>query len=163
MYIDCDKWAPLEKRPYVDTRVPLYQTVYHGVLLYNLSTEMVNSRPGEDQYLRNIEYGGLPLIYFYGHFILDPKKNWLGRRDYRYDDREGLEKTVAEIRQVYDDVERLKHLQLEFIEGHRQLADSVFETVYSNGARVVVNYADQAFTLDNEQRVPAHGYRLLQD
>lgn len=36
---------------------------------------MVKSLPGEDGYLRNIEYGGSPLTYFYGHFLLDEKKN----------------------------------------------------------------------------------------
>ncbi|HUT94686.1 MAG TPA: DUF5696 domain-containing protein [Thermoguttaceae bacterium] len=163
LYVDCDKWSPLVKKPYVDVRVPLYEAVYHGVLLYNLSTEMVNSQPGETGYLRNLEYGGLPLAYFYGHFLLDETRNWLGQRDYRYDDPEGLKQTVAQLRRVYDDVERLHHLQMEFLEGHRQVAEEVFETVYGNGERVLVNYGERPYPLAAGGSVPPRGYRLLQE
>ena len=163
LYIDCDKWSPLMKKPYVDAQMPLYETVYHGVLLYNLSTEMVNSQPGETGYLRNIEYGGLPLAYFYGHFLLDKAKNWLGQRDYRYDDPQGLKEIVTELRRVYDDVERLKHLQMEFIEGNRQLAEGVFETAYSNGERVVVNYGQRPYPFATDEVVPPRAFRLLRD
>jgi len=161
LYVDCDKWLPLMKRPYVDTLVPLFETVYHGTLLYSLSTDTVNSQPGEAAYLKTIEYGAAPLAYFYGHFVLDPTKNWLGKRDYRYDDATGLKQIVAGLRRVYDDVERLKHLQMEFIEGHRKVADDVFETAYSNGQRVVVNYREQPHTLPSGGVVPAVGWLLL--
>lgn len=102
--------------------MPLYQMVYHGVLLYNLSTEGVNSLPGEMGYLRNIEFGGAPLAYFYGHFLLDPTKNGLGQRE---------------------------------------LAQGVFETVYSNAERVVVNYRDQPYALPAAAPVPPRGFRLV--
>jgi len=161
LYVDCDKWLPLMKRPYVDTCVPLYETVYHGTLLYSLSTDTVNSQPGEAAYLRTIEYGAAPLAYFYGHFLLDASKNWLGKRDYRYDDAAGLKQIVTSLRRVYDDVERLKHLQMEFIVGHRKIADEVFETAYSNGQRVVVNYREQPCTLPSGGVVPALGWLLL--
>ncbi|MFA6546886.1 MAG: DUF5696 domain-containing protein, partial [Limisphaerales bacterium] len=161
LYVDCDKWLPLMKRPYVDTLVPLFETVYHGTLLYSLSTDTVNTQPGEAGYLRSIEYGAVPLTYFYGHFVLDPTKNWLGKNDYRYDDLAGLKQIVTDLRRVYDDVERLKHLQMEFIEGHRQLAADVFETTYSNGQRVVVNYREHSYALPSGETVPARGYQLL--
>jgi len=161
LYVDCDKWLPLMKRPYVDACVPLYETVYHGVLLYNLSTETVNSQPGEAAYLRAIEYGAAPLTYFYGHFLLDASKNWLGKNDYRYDDAASLKQIVTGLRRVYEDVEQLKHLQMQFIEGHRQIADEVFETAYGNGHRVVVNYREQPHTLLSGSVVPARGWLLL--
>ena len=163
LYIDCDNWAPLVKKPYVDVRVPLYETVYHWVLIYNLSTETVNGQPGDASYLRNIEYGGLPVAYFYGHFLLEESKNWLGQRDYRYDDKEGLARAVTDLRRVYDDVEELKHLQMEFIEGHRQMAEDVFETVYSNGERVVVNYGDSPHKLSDTRTVPPKAFQLFKD
>ncbi|MBN2308850.1 MAG: hypothetical protein JXR94_07775 [Candidatus Hydrogenedentes bacterium] len=163
LYVDCDKWAPLAKKPYVDERVPLYEVVYHGVLLYNLSTEGVNSQPGEPGYLRNIEYGGMPVAYFYGHFLLDESKNWLGKRDYRYDDKDTLTQIATQLRGVYDDVARLSHLQLEFLEGHRQVAENVFETVYSNGERVIVNHGESAYALPAGGAVPPHAYRLVTD
>lgn len=161
LYVDCDKWLPLTKCPYVDTRVPLYETVYHGVLLYSLSTDTVNCQPGDDAYLRSIEYGAVPLTYFYGHFLLDASKNWLGKSDYRYDDAAGLKQTVTGLRRVYDDVQRLNHLQMEFLDGHRTLVDQVFETRYSNGQCTVVNYREQPHTLPSGDTVPARGYLLL--
>mgnify|MGYP000686587066 CR=1 FL=1 len=51
-------------------------------------------QPGEAAYLKTIEYGATPLAYFYGHFVLDPTKNWLGKRDYRYDDPAGLKQSL---------------------------------------------------------------------
>lgn len=161
LYVDCDKWLPLLKRPYVDERVPLYESVYHGVLLYNLSTDTVNAQPGEDAYLRGIEYGAVPLTYFYGHFLLDASKNWLGKNDYRYDDAAGLKQIVATLKQVSDDVQRLKHLQREFLEDHRNLADGVVETCYSNGQRVVVNYREQPYALPAGKTVPARGFAVV--
>jgi hypothetical protein len=50
---------------------------------------------------------------------------------------------------------------MEFIEGHRKVADDVFETAYSNGQRVVVNYRGQPHTLPSGGVVPALGWALL--
>jgi len=54
----------------------------------------------------------------------------------------------------------LGHLQMEFLEDHRPLADGVFETVYSNGERLIVNYGEKAFSMEG-QTVPAKGFVLL--
>lgn len=162
LYVDCDKWLPLMKRPYVDACVPLYETVYHGIMVYNLSTDNVNSQPGEPAYLKNIEYGAMPLAYFYGHFLLDASKNWLGKRDYRYDDAAGLKEIVGALRRVHDDIERLRHLQMEFLDGHRRVAEDIFEATYGNGQRVVVNYREEPFPMSSGGTVPPRGYLLLE-
>jgi len=155
------KKAPVMELPYADEMVPLYPAVYHGTLLYNIWNDCVNTGPGNEFYLKNIEYGGMPVAYFYGHFWLDPDKNWLGDRDLRYDDKEGLLKAVNGLRDVYGDLQKLKHLQMEFIEGHNQLAEGVFETVYSNGERVIVNYNDTPFHAALGEEVPARGFKLI--
>ena len=80
------KESPVTGLPYMDELVPLYPAVYHGTLLYNIWNDCVNTEPGNEFYLKNIEYGGMPVAYFYGHFWLDPGKNWLGDRDLHYDD-----------------------------------------------------------------------------
>ncbi len=144
--------------PYADEMVPLYPAVYHGTMLYNIWNDCVNTGPGNKFYLRNIEYGGMPAAYFYGHFWLDPSKNWLGERDLLYDNKEGLQKAVESLRPVYDDLQKLKHLQMEFIEDHNRLAEGVFETVYSNGERVVVNYNDTPSQIASGEEVPARGF-----
>jgi len=147
--------------PYVDEMVPLYPVVYHGVLLYNLSAETLNGLPGDVEYLRNIEFGGSPLEGFYGHFLLDAEKNWMGLRDYRYQSAQGLREAVAGIRRVYDDFRQLKHLQFEFFESHRVLAEGVVETTYANGHRVVVNYREQPFAIRPGAQIPPRAFRLF--
>lgn len=162
MYIHNNESSLLEL-PYVDECIPLYPAVYHGVLLYNLSNNSVNALPGEIMFLKNIEYGSLPLEYFYGHFIIEGsgRKNWMGDHDYRYDSKEGLNKAVTSIKQVYSEFETLKHLQLEFIEGHKQLANGVIEIVYSNGESVVVNYNDAPFQMATGEEIPPKGFKLV--
>jgi len=155
------KRSPVMELPYADEMVPLYPAVYHGTLLYNIWNECVNTQPGDDFYLKNIEYGGMPVAYFYGHFWLDPTKNWLGDRDLHYDNDESLREAVKGLRAVYDDLRTLKHLQLEFIEGHRQLAEGVFETVYGNGESIVVNYRKAPYAAVSGENVPARGFALI--
>ncbi len=149
--------------PYIDENVPLYATVYHGVMTYNMDNRTFNTLPGEKEYLENIEYGGIPMAYFYGHFYMpgSGRKNWIGNRDYRYDSQEGLKQAVAGLKQVYDDFQKLKHLQMELIEGHNQLTAGVFETVYSNGESVVVNYNDTPFLVASGEEIPAKGFKLV--
>ncbi|MCL4192901.1 MAG: hypothetical protein KJZ87_14300, partial [Thermoguttaceae bacterium] len=68
---------------------------------------------------------------------------------------------VAGLRRVYDDLDRLKHLQFEFLESHRSLADNVFETSFSDGERIVVNYREEPYVLTSGQTVPPKDYLLV--
>ena len=147
--------------PYVDELVPLYSAVYHGTLLYNIWNNCVNTQPGDEYYLKNIEYGGMPVAYYYGHFWLDPGRNWLGDSDLHYDNKEGLQKSVFGLKKVYDDLQKLKHLQMKFIEGHEKLAEGVFETLYSNGESVIVNYNETPYVITSGVEVPARGFKVV--
>lgn len=159
LYCEDDTWAPLLKKPYIDERIPLYPLVYHGVLLYNLSHKSVNATPGTDGYLRNVEYGGRPLVYYHGHFMLGGHGDWLGDRDFTYAGPEKLAVDVATLKSITDDYQRLAPLQDQTIEDHRELAPGLFETVYANGSRVVVNYADAPATVAGST-VPARGFAV---
>ena len=66
----------------------------------------------------------------------------------------------ARIKEGYDIYQGLKHLQLEFIESHEEIAPGVFRTGYSNGESVVVNYTDKAFAYKGES-VPAESWKLV--
>jgi hypothetical protein len=149
--------------PYIDKNIPLHATVYHGVITYNLDNRTFNSLPGEKEYLENIEYGGIPAVYFYGHFYIpgSGRENWIGNRDYRFDSQEGLKEAVAGIGNVFRDFASLKHLQMEFIEGHNQLKEGVFETIYSNGESVVVNYNDTPYRVASGEEIPSRGFKLI--
>jgi len=151
------------EQPYIDDNIPLYAGVYHGVITYNRDNTTFNSLPGEREYLENIEYGGIPAIYFYGYFYMpgSGRKNWTGNRDYRYDSPEELKLETSGIKRVFDDFQKLKHLQMEFIEGHNQLADGVFKTLYSNGESVVVNYNNKSYQMSSGIKIPAREFLLI--
>lgn len=160
MYIHNGESTQL-KSPFVDKCIPLYPIVYHGVMLYNVSHHTLNTWPGQSKYLKNIEYGALPLNYFYGYFLLDESKNWMGDHDFRYDDKEGLKTAVSKMKLVYDDYNKIKHLQMEFIDGYEQLAEGVYETIYSNGESIVVNYNDTPYMISSDEEIPAEGFKLI--
>lgn len=46
------------------------------------------------------------------------------------------------------------------ITGHCRLADKVYSTTYESGKRILVNYADTAYTAEGVT-VPAHGYAIV--
>ena len=73
-----------------------------------------------------------------------------------------LKASVAAIREGYEVYRKLRHLQLEYVDSHEELAPGVFRTGYSNGESVVVNYTKTPFALGGET-VDAEGWRLLGD
>lgn len=161
LYCEDDTWAPLLEKPYIDEKVPFLPLVYHGFVLYNTSHKCVNCPPGSDAYLHNIEYGAMPLIYFHGHFMKGGHGNWLGDRDFTYEGPEKLKTDVAELKAISRDIRALAHLQMSFLDDHRQLAEGVFQTGYSDGSRVLVNYNDTPYETEDGKTVAPRNYLLL--
>ena len=58
---------------------------------------------------------------------------------------EQLSDSVAKIKVMSDDYELLKAEIYEFIHEHKKIAENVYETVYSNKTRVIVNYNTNTF------------------
>lgn len=130
---------------FIDERVPVYPVIYHGYLIYNSYRKGINALPGEDYYLTNVAYGGMPLIYFHYRFITpkpgaDPTKM---QRDFVLGDAQQTQADVASIKKITDDVARYAHLQTEFIDNIIRHDDGLSETVYSDGTSVWVNFSDQ--------------------
>ena len=124
---------------------PIWQTVYNGIIANNPFTTTMNVTI-KDRYaqLKAVEFSARPCFYFYSKFR-SVGKNWMGDEDLGCATDEELKRAVAKIKQGYDVYQRLKHLQLEFIESHEELAPGVFRTGYSNGESVVVNYTKRPF------------------
>ena len=61
---------------------------------------------------------------------------------------------------MYDQWQPLKHLQLEFIHEHVELAPSVTATRYENGEEVVCNASNAPFTCRGET-LPSRTHRLF--
>ncbi len=143
---------PLEKddyakMPMADRHVPLFQLVYHGIILSNPFTGTLNYPvKAPHKRLKFIEFGGRPLFVWYANFLTG-KSNWMGKEDLTCATDDELRAGVAAIKRGYDEFEQLADLQFEFMDDHRMLTDSVSLTSYSDGTRVVVNHgaADYSF------------------
>ena len=136
---------------------PLWELVYHGIILYNSDRETQNHTRGkclykleksgdprwmegdgvEDPYvaLKIVEFGGRPIFY-----------------TYKFAD-------VPHIKKAWDEFVPVRHLQRELMESHSEIAPDVFETRYSDGSRTVCNYGKEPFDC-NGRAIPSMGYAL---
>ena len=136
---------------------PLWELVYHGIILYNSDRLTQNHTRGkclykleksgdprwmegdgvEDPYvaLKIVEFGGRPIFY-----------------TYKFAD-------VPRIRKAWDEFVPVRHLQRELMESHREIAPDVFETRYADGSRTVCNYRNVPFDYTGSV-IPPMGYVL---
>ncbi len=125
--------------------VPIWQIVYGGIIANNPFTTTMNVTL-KDRFarLKAVEFSARPCFYFYSKFKSDGK-SWMGNEDLVCATDEQLRYAVSKIKEGCDVYQKLKHLQLEFVESHEELARGVFRTGYSNGESVIVNYTDRQF------------------
>ena len=149
----------LAKKPMADRHIPLFQLVYHGVILSNPFNGTVNyTRKPRHKQLKLIEFGGRPLFVWYANFMSN-KGNWMGgdAEDLTCATDDTLRECVAAIKRGYDEYERLSDLQFEFMDDHRMLTPDVSLTAYSDGTRVVVNYGGKPFSFEGTD-IPANDW-----
>ena len=137
---------------------PLWELVYHGIILYNSDRLTQNHTRGkclygreksgdprwmegdgvEDPYvaLKIVEFGGRPIFY-----------------TYKFAD-------VPRIKKAWSEFVPVRHLQRELMTSHREIAKDVFETCYADGSRTICNYRSEAFPVGGET-VPPMGYVLF--
>ncbi len=149
-----------QRNPLHDRLIPIWELVYHGIILSNPFTESVNpTTKDRTTQLKLVEFGGRPIYYLYSQFRAD-SKNWMGATDLRCGTAEELAAAVRAVKQGYDEFEALRHLQLEFMDEHEQLAPEVFRTTYSDGSVIITNYSAHDFAYHGTT-VQAQSYRLL--
>ena len=138
------------KQPAVTDRVvPLWQIVYNGIILSNPSAETTNyTLKDAKTQLKQIEFGGRPAFYYHSAFR-DDGKNWMGVTDLRCQTQKELHESGDALKRAWDEFSKLKHLQLEFMDSHEEIAKDVFVTRWANGDEIVSNYSDK----DYEYRV----------
>lgn len=157
----CVASTPDAPSPIIDERVPLFPMVYHGFLIYNCFRSGVNAFPGEDVYLQNIAYGGSPILYY--HHLHNPA--WSAAdgiaKDLTFVDAEKLVTDVARIKHVTDDVAKLAALQTSHIENFATPTPTLSETIYANGTKVFVNYADTPCPVASGHVVPPRDFLVL--
>ncbi|MBR4257955.1 MAG: hypothetical protein IKQ17_02880 [Kiritimatiellae bacterium] len=145
---------------FVKRVVPIWQIVYNGIVANNPFTTTMNvTLKDRRSRLKAIEFSARPCFYFYSKF-LSAGSNWMGNEDLGCATDDELKASVAKIKEGYDVYQKLKHLQLEFIDTHEELAPDVFRTGYSNGESVLVNYSDKPFEYHGESIAP-ESWRLV--
>lgn len=148
----------LAKKPMVDRHVPLFQLVYHGIILSNPFTGTLNYPvKAPHKRLKFIEFGGRPLFVWYANFLTG-KSNWMGKEDLVCATDDELRAGVAAIKRGYDEFEKLADLQFAFMDDHRLLTPEVSLTTYSQGTRVVVNHGTTPYVFEGVS-VPAGDWR----
>lgn len=127
--------------PCTDELIPLYQLIFHGLLIYNCFRVGINSFPGEELYLRNLAWGGMPILYF--HHLFHPE--WTAEtgwaKDLTFAGPEKLAADVARIKRISDDYAKLEHLRYVPISEIMEEAPKLSKTVYADGSVVWVNYS----------------------
>lgn len=149
-HLDYGLYVSMGKRistnPLFDENIPLWQLVFHGIVLSNPSVETINYPvKGEPERLHLLEYGGRPSIYFYSKFMAG--NAWMGQEDFLCDTPEQMRESVAKIKNAYDEYQSLLPLQYEFMEQHEILPDGTRKTTYSDGSVLTVNYQNNTFAL----------------
>ncbi|MCX7796828.1 MAG: DUF5696 domain-containing protein [bacterium] len=131
--------------------IPLWQIALHGIVRY--SFEPINLRKDFDyEFLKTLEYGALPtamLTYESPILIRDTfYKSLFSSKflDWQYD-----------LKREYELFNRkLGYLQYHFIIDHRELSRYVYQTTYSDGTKIIVNYSNKEFN-----GIKPLGYRII--
>lgn len=137
--------------PICDRVIPLWELVYHGIVLHNTSWETASyNANGKDENtekrrLKNIEFGGRPQCYIHHHFHGHEEQRKLG---YTTETDELMRESVKRMKELYDDYEKLYFLQYEFMEKHEEIAENVFSITYSDGTKVTVDYNKETYKIE---------------
>ena len=149
--------------PFINVKIPLYPLVYHGVILYCPSGDIMNCTMGKrKKLLKLVEYGGRPAIYVYKQFI-DKKRSsfeFLGKENPVCDTDDDLKETAEVIKAAEELYNHLEPIRYTAMVNHEKLSDGVFKTTYENGRFTVVNYNTSDF-VSNDFTVKAEDFIII--
>jgi hypothetical protein len=148
--------VPLDRYNYVfsEETVPFFPLAVHGLVRY--TGDESNLRSDRDEFLRAIEYGALPTFE-----LTSSPSVMLTRTQYNrlYSSRfADWEPQIVDEYELF--IRQLGYTVNLLMEDHRQLAVGVYETVYEDGTRVIVNYNTRRFT-DGDNAVEGQNYLII--
>lgn len=145
----------------IDGYIPLWQLVYHGIIVSTPFRTSINcpANPDKRFSLKLAEFGGRPTFYWHSWFVTG-KPPSMGTWDLEATTDEKMRQGVAWMKEGRDEFLRRNDLQLCFMERHERLAEGLFRITYSNGAKMYVNYAASAQSADGVT-VPSMDYVLV--
>ena len=125
--------------PLVHRFVPFWQIVYHGIIIsnpfyatidYNYKKTKAHEFPiskalggKSERRLILCEFGGRPSYYN------------------EFDDN-----NLSPVKEAFDEFQKLKYLQYEFIDEHKKIAEDVYVTTYSDGSKIIANHSKKDFS-----------------
>ena len=145
--------------PLVTRIVPMWQLVYHGIVLSMPFAGCTNYtiKPNSAR-LAMVEFGGRPMFYLYSDYMAGME--WMGHEDLRAGSAAEMSESIAAIKKGAEEFACLSDLQFELMDDHRPLARDVALTVYANGAETVVNRSDKPFVYRGVEIAPGDWRRF---
>lgn len=145
----------------VDGYVPVWQIVYHGIILSTPFRTMINctANPDRRYMLKLAEFGGRPTYYWHSVFVTGRKPS-MGTVDLEATTDAKLKQSVTWVKEGCDEYDRRSDLQYAFMDRHETVRPGVVRVTYSNGAKMLVNYNASAETVDGTE-VPAGDYAVV--
>ncbi|MCJ8012637.1 DUF5696 domain-containing protein [Paenibacillus sp. KQZ6P-2] len=128
---------------FVDRVVPFVQIALHGLTTYSFNYANL-SDDYREAFLKGIEYGAVPsfvVTYAQSEELL---KSLNLQQFYSTNYRDWIQEMESQYKN-YE--EALGDVQDKFITGHRELMSGVYETTYSNGKQIIVNYNNKKVTV----------------
>ena len=142
-----------------DKGIPLWEFVYHGIVMGSPSTNSINyTIKGDEERLEVYEYASRPSFYIYSKFVSGDNSRWMGNTDFYVNNSEQLEYCAEKIAQGCKEYGRISRLQTETIEDYTELADGVYSTLFSDGTRIITNRGTALAVLGDGTEIPALGY-----
>jgi len=135
-----------------DEHIPLWQLIYHGIVLSNPYTDTVNAPvKSRTHVLKLHERGGRPTLYYYSKFVTEQNDkglpNWMGNTDFIMDTDEDLERSADLAAELYKEYNTVKHLQDLYMDAYEKVSDTETRVTYSDGSVMVLNYEDGTIAL----------------
>ncbi|MBR4099417.1 MAG: hypothetical protein IKK55_00295 [Clostridia bacterium] len=140
-------------KPFFDEYIPLWQLVYHGIILSNPSmaeTMNFSLKDSKNPKLKLIEYGGRPTYYYYSVF----RDDWQASadKDLVCGTKSQLEKGIKAIKEGYELYKELSYLQNFFMEEHEKVAQGVYSVRYSDNTVITVDYNSQTYFVNKQEK-----------
>ena len=139
-------WPPVDD-DMLDEIIPLWNIVYHGIILSNPTTDTVNFPIKDKKNLLTVaEYGARPSFYIYSKFMNGGNQDdWLGVEDLTIGTPETMHFAARKIKEGCDSVNDITALQTEFIIKHEIAENGIHKVLYSSGRQVIVDYLNETF------------------
>ena len=147
----------------VEATVPLMELIYHGILLYNVSSATVNAViKGDERRTTLALLGGKPVLYINSKFISAKKNvfsginnNWMGDEDLTSGSDEELDAAAEAIALAAEEYSELCDRQLVFIESYKTLDNGIHVTRYEDGVEIAANLGNNTAIYNGIEILPS--------